>query len=42
MLKPDLLQIHEMGMFMSFYALKWAQKNNVKCVLIQGPYEPTR
>lgn len=26
MLKPDLLQIHEMGMFMSFYALKWAQK----------------
>jgi glycosyltransferase involved in cell wall biosynthesis len=42
MLKPDLLQIHEMGMFMSFYALKWAQKNNVRCVLIQGPYELTR
>ena len=41
-LKPDLLQIHEIGMFMSYYALKWAQKHNVKCVLIQGPYELTR
>ncbi len=41
-LKPDLVQIHEIGMFMSFYALRWTQKKKVPCVVIQGPYELTR
>ena len=41
-LHPDLLQIHEIGMFMSYYAFKWSQSRNIKCVLIQGPYELTR
>lgn len=41
-LHPDLLQIHEIGMFMSYYAFKWSQSRNIRCVLIQGPYELTR
>lgn len=42
LLHPDLLQIHEIGMFMSYSAFKWSQSRNIKCVLIQGPYELTR
>jgi len=41
-LKPDILQILEFGMFMSFSGLLWAKKRNVKCVVIQGSYELTR
>lgn len=41
-LKPDIVQIHEIGMFMSYYVLKWAKANGIKCVLIQGAYEVTR
>ncbi len=41
-LRPDLLQIHEFGVFMSFITLKWAQKHHVKTVLIQGSYRETQ
>lgn len=41
-LKPDILQILEFGMFMSFSGLLWAKKRNNKCVVIQGSYELTR
>ena len=42
MLKPDVLQVLEFGMFMSLSGLLWAKKNNVKCIVIQGSYELTR
>lgn len=41
-LNPDLLQIHEMGMFMSFYSMMWTRSHKKKYVLIQGAYELTR
>ncbi|KAA6343181.1 D-inositol 3-phosphate glycosyltransferase [termite gut metagenome] len=37
-LKPNIIQIHELFSMMSFSTLRWALKNNVKCVLIQGSY----
>ncbi|UYU39326.1 glycosyltransferase family 4 protein [Bacteroides salyersiae] len=41
-IQPDIIQIHEIGMFMSLYTLMWSRKNSIPCVLIQGTYEPTR
>lgn len=41
-INPDLIQIHDLGMFESYRATKWAKKNNVACVLIQGTYDETR
>ena len=41
-LRPDVLQVHEFGMFMSWCAARWAKRNDVKCVLVQGNYEATR
>ena len=40
-LRPDVVQIHEFGMFTSFVVAKWAKKNGVKCVLVEGDYELT-
>lgn len=41
-IRPDVIQIHDFGMFMSLYTLLWSKKENIPCVLIQGTYEPTR
>lgn len=41
-IRPDVIQIHDFGMFMSLYALLWSKKENIPCVLVQGTYEPTR
>lgn len=41
-LDPDIIQIHEFGMLMSYLVVNWAKKRNIPTVLIQGPYEPTR
>lgn len=41
-LKPDVIQIHELGMFMSFLVSKWAKNNDIRCVLIQGNYDTTQ
>lgn len=41
-LHPDLIQIHEFGMWMSFTVTRWAQKHQVKTCLIQGSYRPTQ
>ena len=38
-LNPDIIQIHEFNSLMSYFVLKWALRNNVKTVLIQGPYD---
>ena len=40
-LDPDVVQIHEFGMFMSFVVAKWAKRNGVRCVLIEGDYKLT-
>ena len=41
-LRPDVLQVHEFGMLMSWRAARWAKRNSVKCVLVQGNYETTQ
>lgn len=41
-LQPDVLQVHEFGMLMSWRVARWAKRNDVKCVLVQGNYEATR
>lgn len=41
-LHPDVLQIHDMGNFMTYLASKWAKKHSIRCVLIQGTYHPTQ
>lgn len=40
-IKPDIIQIHELGMYMSYLVSKWAKYNGVRCVLIQGNYNTT-
>ena len=40
-LKPDVIQVHEFGMFMSYLVSKWAKKHDIRCVLIQGNYNTT-
>ena len=40
-LKPDVIQVHEFGMYMSYLVSKWAKKHNVRCLLIQGNYNTT-
>ncbi|KAA6338757.1 Alpha-monoglucosyldiacylglycerol synthase [termite gut metagenome] len=39
---PDIIQIHEFGMLMSYVTLRWAKKHNIKTVLIQGSYRETK
>lgn len=41
-LKPSLIQIHEIGLFMSWFIARWARKNHVPSVLIQGNYRTTQ
>ena len=38
-LKPDVIQVHEIGLYMSYEVSKWAKANGIPSVLIQGPYE---
>lgn len=40
-LKPDVIQVHEFGMYMSYLVSKWAKKHDVRCILIQGNYNTT-
>lgn len=40
-LNPTILQIHDMGVFMSWWVSRWAKKHNVPCYLIQGVYQTT-
>lgn len=41
-LRPDILQVHDMGCFMTYRVAQWAKQHGVPCVLIQGNYEATR
>lgn len=41
-LSPDVIQIHEFGMYMSYLVSRWAKLNNIRCVLIQGNYDTTQ
>lgn len=36
---PDLLQVHDMGVFMTWWVTRWAVNHNVPCFLIQGTYQ---
>lgn len=41
-LKPDVIQVHEIGMYMSYLVSCWAKQRNVRCVLVQGNYNTTQ
>ena len=41
-LQPDVIQVHEFGMYMSYLVSKWARKRSIHCVLIQGNYNTTQ
>lgn len=41
-LKPDVIQIHEFGMYMSYKVSEWAKRHGTKCVLVQGNYNTTQ
>ena len=40
-LKPNVIQLHEFGMFMSYLVSAWAKLKGIRCVLIQGNYNTT-
>ncbi len=41
-LSPDIIQVHDMGIYMTYLVTKWAKNHDVPCFLIQGNYEPTQ
>lgn len=41
-LHPDIVQVHDMGCFMTYRVAQWAKRHGIPCVLIQGHYETTR
>lgn len=41
-LKPDIVQLHDMTMMETYRALRITKKQDVPCVLVQGPYEESR
>ena len=41
-LKPTLIQVHDLGMFMTWKVVRWAKKHNIRSFLIQGNYQATR
>lgn len=41
-LHPDVIQIHDLGIYMSYLVSKWAKRHQIRCVLIQGNYETTQ
>lgn len=38
-LKPSILQVHDMDLLMTWRCVRWAKRNEIRCVLIQGPYD---
>lgn len=42
LLKPTLIQVHEVGMLMSWRVVWWSKHHNIPVFLIQGSYEMTR
>lgn len=38
-LNPDVIQVHEIGLYMSYKVSQWAKYHGIPIVLIQGPYE---
>ena len=41
-LKPSIIQIHDIGIFMSWLVARWSYKNHIPFVLIQGNYRTTQ
>ena len=41
-LNPDVIQVHEFGMYMSYLVSSWAKHKGVRCVLVQGNYNTTQ
>lgn len=41
-LKPDIIQVHDMGIYMTYRIAKWAKKDGIPCVMIQGNYQTTQ
>lgn len=41
-LNPDIVQVHDFGLLMSYLVLKWAKQNHCRTVLIQGNYRETQ
>lgn len=41
-IRPDIIQVHEFGMLMSYKVVRWAKNKNIPTILIQGTYETTR
>ncbi len=39
---PDVVQVHDFGMFGTFQAVRLCEKYNIPCVLVQGPYDVNR
>lgn len=40
-LQPDVVQVHDMGILMSWLVARWAKRKGMRCVLVQGNYETT-
>lgn len=41
-IQPDVIQIHDLGIVMSYMVSLWAKQNHIRCVLVQGNYETTK
>lgn len=41
-LQPDIIQVHDMGILMTYLVTRWAKKKDLKTILIQGGYETTQ
>lgn len=38
-IEPTILQVHDMGIYMTWWVSNWARIHHVKCFLIQGVYQ---
>lgn len=41
-INPDIIQIHDLGIYMTYLVAKWAKNHKIPCVQIQGNYELTQ
>lgn len=41
-LEPSVIQVHDLGILMTWRVVRWAKKHNIPSFLIQGTYETTR
>lgn len=41
-LSPNIVQVHDMGIFMTYRIAKWAKQKGIPCVQIQGNYQTTQ